>query len=883
MVGRRRSTLIVLVAWRLVLALCSVLCLAATANANPDKVYRIDLPAQSVAEALNGLSEQTGVPVVFPYDLTKDRRTNPVTGRYTLQEALDALLKDTGLSGGLSDKGVLTISPSRSHTGKRGETFVTQNDSRKSTSETKPNKPTGIAAFFASIAAAFSASAQDGDTQPSTVEEIVVTAQKRVTNIQDTPISISVMTADALNDRHAISLGSLADGSIPSLRVAPFATRSSALNISIRGLGASGDANQPARDAGVGVYVDGVFLGRAQGLGAALFDVERIEVLKGPQGTLFGRNTEGGAISIVTRAPSGRFQLNTRFGVSNFDGYNGTVHLDLPRIGDFSFKIDGLLNRRAGTTDNPMRGERDFNSFDKHGLRFTGLWQPREDFDATYAYDNSYDATTPYHAQLLVAGPYASALQLAGATSDRRDTSILGGMQEENVGKTSGHLLVLDWALNEDLRLKSISSYRDLEQGQFDQGFIDAISTFSPNGTFARYSLAQLEQYQYSEELQLIGRTEQLEYVSGVFYYKESAGDNAQTPLTNLWNEDGTGYTVNPDNTPLNLDEVTVDRASRAWTKSLGVFGQATWTPAALQSLHVTAGGRYTKDDKNGRLFTLNGAPSTLAFDDSWGRFDPMINVAYDLSESVMAYGRWSTGFKAGGANSRSLTYRAFDPEEVSAFELGLKSQFWADRARLNLALFDSKITDKQMDFYYPLTEDGSTRTVSDTTNATTSGDSRGVEVEFSIVPATNLTLSVNYTLTDIDALQAPNPYVTGNTPTTVLPLYAPKNAGSAAIDYRLPLGGRGLRLHVDGNWSDGYYTSETEQTKTDKSFIVNARLALLELPMNELGATAEFALWARNLLDEEHLFYKSQSASLGTYGIFNDPRTYGVEARISF
>jgi iron complex outermembrane receptor protein len=742
------------------------------------------------------------------------------------------------------------------------------------------------ALIVAAVAPAFAQTAQDSSAHNATaiaLDEIVVTAQKRETNLQDTPISVSVLTADGLADRHAISLASLADGSIPSLRVAPFATRSSALNIGIRGIGASGDANQPARDAGVGVYVDGVFLGRAQGLGTALHDVERIEVLKGPQGTLFGRNTEGGAISIVTKAPTGAFHLDTKIDLSSYNGAGTAVHLDLPKVSDLSFKIDGLLTKRDGTTDNRMRGEGDFNSYDKRGVRVTGLWQPSGRFAATYAYDNSYDATTPYHAQLLRAGPFASALQRAGASEKRRSASILGGPQEDNIGRALGHLLSLQWTLTDAMELKSISSYRDLEQGQFDQGFIDAISTFSPNGTFGRYSLAQISQYQYSEELQLIGQTDQIQYVAGAFYYKESAGDNAQTPLTNLWDATGTSYTINPANAPLNLDRVTVDRASRAWTNSLGMFGQATWTPASLQRLHVTAGGRYTKDDKQGKLHTLNGAASTLAFDNAWSRFDPMVNVAYDLGDAAMAYAKWSTGFKAGGANSRSLTYRAFDPEEVTAVELGLKSQFWDNRARLNVALFDSTIKGKQMDFFFPFTVGGSPRTVSDTTNATTDGESRGAEVEFSIVPVSNLTVSLNYTLTKIDALQAPNPYVNGNPLSTVLPLYAPKNAGSAAIDYRLPLGSSTLKFHVDGNWSDGYYTSEIEQTETDPSLVVNARIALADLPLNSTGTTVEFALWSRNLLDEEHLFYKSNSATLGTYGIFNDPRTYGIEARVPF
>jgi iron complex outermembrane receptor protein len=717
------------------------------------------------------------------------------------------------------------------------------------------------------------------------LEEIVVSAERRTTNNQQTPISISVMSDEALLDRKAISLGSLADGSIPSLRVSPFATRSSALAIGIRGIGAAGDANQPARDQGVGVYVDGVFLGRSQGLGTALYDVERIEVLKGPQGTLFGRNTEGGAISIITKRPTGEFNMDTMFGFSNYGGYNSALHMDLPKVGGVAFKIDALQTTRDGTTDNPMRGQEDFNAFDKRGARLSALWEPSTTFSAFYAVDSSYDATTPYQTQLLVAGSAMSPLQKAGAELDRRDSSILGGPQEESVGKTNGHLLTLDWKLLDNFELKSISSYRELEQTQFDQGLIDGISYFTgPGSTFGRYSLARFDQHQYSQEFQALGHTSTVEYVAGLFYYSETVADNAQTPLTNIWNADGSDYSLNPATNPLNLDLVTIDRASRAWTDSLGVFGQATWTPAALPALHLTIGGRYTQDDKNGELYTLNGAPSPLAFDASWNRFDPMVNLAYDLSDDVMVYAKYSTGFKAGGANSRSLTYRPFGPEEVTSFELGAKTQFWDDRARLNLALFSSNIKDKQMDFYYPFGVGGSPRTVSDTTNASTEGKSRGAEFELNVMPVDNLTLGLNYAYTNIDTLEAPNPYAPGLAPTMVLPLYAPKNAGSVSADYVVPVGMAGLRFHIDGNWSDGYYTSEIEQTPTDSSFVVNARVALADVPMGPSGAIAEFSVWARNLLDEEHLFYKSASASTGTtFGIFNDPRTVGFDARMRF
>jgi len=717
------------------------------------------------------------------------------------------------------------------------------------------------------------------------LDQVVVTAQKRATNLQETPISVSVVDAEALKDRHAISLASFADGAIPSLRVTPFATRSSALNIGMRGIGASGDANQPARDAGVGVYVDGVFLGRSQGLGSMLYDVERIEVLKGPQGTLFGRNTEGGAISIITREPSGEFGGTVNAGVSNYSGYNSGLHLDLPKLGQVSFKIDAVQAKRGGTTDNPMRGERDFNSYDKRGARLSALWQPSDDFSALYAFDRSYDATTPYHTQILVPGPYLSPLQRAGASQDRRDSAILGGPQEDNIGRTSGHLLNLGWTLADNLELKSISSYRELTQGQFDMGLVDAISAYGGAGTpFGRYSLAQVYQHQYSQEFQLIGNTAQVQYLVGAFYYHETAGDNAQTPNMLVWGPGGNSYTLNPATNPLDLGKVRIDRASKAWTDSLGLFGQATWTPAAMENLHLTAGGRYTRDDKKGSLYIVNGVATDLRFDDAWGRFDPMVNIAYDLGRGTMVYAKYSTGFKAGGANSRSTTYTAFDPEEVTAFELGFKSQFWDDRARLNLALFDSKIEHKQMDFTLPFDPNsGETRTTMVTTNATSDGKSRGAELEFSLMPVDNLTLGLTHAYTDIDAQTANDPFGAG-VEVTVQPLLAPKNASSLSVDYLVPFANfSALKFHLDGNWSDGYYTSEYDQMLTDASFVVNARIALVDLPLDADGSTLDISLWSRNLLDEEHLFYKLNNAALGQTGIFNDPRTFGLDVAVHF
>ena len=163
----------------------------------------------------------------------------------------------------------------------------------------------GAVLALATAALAPAAMAQTPDAARATISEVIVTATKSSTNLQKTPISISVVGGADMESRHVESLVNLMDGAVPSLRVATFEARQSALTIGIRGI-VPFDANQTARDQGVGVYIDGVYLGRQQGLNAALFDVERIEVLRGPQGTLFGRNTEGGALSIVTKQPTGQ-------------------------------------------------------------------------------------------------------------------------------------------------------------------------------------------------------------------------------------------------------------------------------------------------------------------------------------------------------------------------------------------------------------------------------------------------------------------------------------------------------------------------------------------------------------------------------------------------
>ncbi len=744
-----------------------------------------------------------------------------------------------------------------------------------------------LAAVLPSLARAAAAAAAADDAAAGTgLEEVVVTAQKRETKLQDTPISISTLDGNDLADRHAQSIEDLVDGSIPSLRVAPFFARKSALTIGMRGIGALGDANQPARDQAVGVYIDGVYLGRAQGLGTALYDVERIEVLKGPQGTLFGRNTEGGAISIVTRAPSGTFGVKATASYGNYGAYRAEAHVDLPAWNDVSFKFDGLLSKRDGTVTNPTTsGQPDFNSYDKRGAHAQIRWRPSDSFTADYAADVAVDATTPYFVQLLSKGSLALA-PLIVTQPDRAKSAPVGVPIQESIGNTYGHRLTLDWNLTPQIKLKSVSSYRHLSQSQYDNAE-EVLSVFTPNGFFARYSQAHTYQDQYSEELQVIGEIPTVQFAGGLFYFRENARDNAQTPNSLQWNATGTAYTF----LTLNLDTVPFDRASHVTTKSSGVFGQAVWTPPIWDGItHVTVGGRYTHDKKSGSLDTVNGAlPSyvnankvtvvgKIPLNESWNRFDPLVILAVDATPDINLYGKWSTGYKSGGANSRSLTYRAFDPEHVSMFEAGAKTEFWDHRARFNIAAYTGRLTDVQVDFSVIILNNN--RGTLETTNAAT-GRTKGIEADFALNPLEGLTLSGSYTYTKVTLSKAFNPFT--NAQATVYPLYTPKNAGNLAVDYEVPVSIGTLRAHLDGNWADGQYTSTTDPTQSDDSFVVNGRLALGDIKLTGSDATLQVALWARNLFNEKYAFLRNTNAALGTYGIFNEPRLYGVEANIRF
>jgi iron complex outermembrane receptor protein len=776
----------------------------------------------------------------------------------------------------------------------------------------------------AGAAVADDASAGEG------LSQIVVTATKRETNLQKTPIAISVVDPAMIKDRHIQSLIDLADGSVPTLRVATFEARQSALTVGIRGI-VPFDQNQTARDTGVGVYIDGVYLGRSQGLNAALFDVDRIEVLEGPQGTLFGRNTEGGAVSIVTKQPTGEFGGRMSAGVGNYGSYTGQLHLNLPEVHDISVKVDGLIQHQDATVKDPLAGQTGWNYHNDVGGRITAKWEPIKGFSATFAYDRAKDENTPNFSQLINYNPLnenvgayvggiltyngsacnkttnvciAPLAPIITPTGDKRlKTAQVGVPQQPSVDRTSGFSANLKWEVAPSVELRSITAWRQVATDQWDNSGGPARTIYAPDTPFSRYSLSHLSQRQFSQEFQVVGSLPHLDYVAGLYYFTEYAHELAATPASNTWNADGTAYSINSaivsgpitsSNNGWDRDSWFVQRDSNATAHSYAAFAQATWSP--IDVVHLTVGGRYTKDKRNGALTTVSGVSTPWTFDYNKGRFDPMVTLAWDATQDINLYAKYATGYRAGGANDRSATFLAFGPEKVKSYEVGAKMDFLDHHARLNLAGYIMDRTGTQTDFdnvdTNPYLPDGVTKNptfnlhTENTANAPGTSKIRGVEAQLTIRPVDNVTLGAAYAYTSVKIPATPNPNL-GGALYQVYTVYTPKNAASGYIDYDVPVSANGmsLRAHIDGNYSDPVYSFQNEPTRTDRSFVVNGSIALADIPMGAGGQKLTVSAWSRNLFNTTYIYRRSAANDvvLGDYGNFNPPRTFGMEAQVAF
>jgi len=701
------------------------------------------------------------------------------------------------------------------------------------------------------------------------LEEVIITAQRREQSLQSAPVAVSALSAAQLQQLGIHSLDALTDGAVPSLRIMPFPTTPSTLVMTIRGNGPL-DIGQITREGSVAIYLDGIYLGRAQGFAAEVADLDRIEVLRGPQGTLFGRNSTGGAVSLVSKQPSGEFGLEQAVGIGSYDEKRSVTHLNLPAAGSVRAKIDYLYAARDGWVRNTAPGEADFDAYEKRGGRIALNWQPRSDLDIDYSFDRSKTEITQNYYQL-----YEDNIGIVGVEPGRQGkTRYPIRPLEPTITNQALHRLVASWDANEQWTFKSLTGWRTLNERTFSN-FGGALY----NGGLVM--LSDIAQDQLSQELQWLGRSRSVDWVAGLYYYREHAKETLQdlfsldifgalagaAPLTPIIPPTNISPTPGPTfglPVPIRIVHAAVD--SRA------VYGQATWTPPLWgERLHATLGARYTEDRKTGNRTEIGYSRFNL----KTHHIDPQVTVSYDWMEALSTYLKWSSAYKSGGVNSRATDFSAYKPEQANTWEAGLKTEFWQRRARLNIALFSTDYKDMQVDVIDPMMV-----VITETINATDRVRVKGAELDFMLAPSDGLRLGLSYTYLDGDFPPQENPLAGGADQRLVL-TQTPRHAGAATVDYTFsPWRFGTLTAHVDATSTARYAYVAFGRQHMDAYTLINARLTLASIPLTKNAGDLKLSLWGRNLTDEEYVVFSTavNEPPAAIVQVYGTPRTAGVE-----
>ena len=746
------------------------------------------------------------------------------------------------------------------------------------------------------------------------IAEIVVVAQRRSENLQDVPISITAIGADALEDR-GISRLTQIDGLSANVKILPTVGYTTYAPISIRGsmtLNPSGYW-EPT----VGLYVDGIYVPKHLGANFNLPNIERIEVLKGPQGTLYGRNTLAGAINIITKKPTGEFSGMVEMGYGKYDDKNARFYLNTPKIGPLSFSVGGFLQARDGYYDVPgtsnpgvtlAPASDELNKVNHRALRVAARLEATENFTIDYSYDFSKSRTVGNNPKLTfiatgadnpvaIFDPNSSAYngiplyQYLQPGKRRRDIFVNGAIRNDPISEnteTNAHSLTMALDLGGPT-LKSISSYRKLYWGNA----IDLDGTPVPF-----FGTSQDLYYKnYSQEFQISGTTGSLTYVAGLYYFKDSGHTDADLQI----NYPGFLFS----------QQATYGYGTRAYA----AYAQLDWK--ATEQLTITGGLRYSKEKKRGDRVEQNyvggfvdyannsvvdgtflvgeAYGAGLEVKDSWKAFTPTIIAKYDISDSANVYAKYARGFKSGGINGEAPDPAqfaiAFDPETVDSFEIGSKFAAFDRRLRVNFSAFWNEHKDMQLSVFDPSTGAATSSVVRNAGKARI----RGLELEFQALPMDWLRISGTAGYLNTKYKQFIDGGIDVKNDRTFV--YAPKFTASLSGDVRLAQGSWGeLHYQIDYLHTDAFFIYPYSKTvdpnlgtnsylnMVEQSNRVDMRVIVSDMPLG--GSKADLTFWMRNVLNEN----KQQSTTpLGpafgnlTVSTYTDPRTFGATLRFNF
>lgn len=728
------------------------------------------------------------------------------------------------------------------------------------------------AAFVLAIASSNNSYAQS-EGQSLVIEEILVTARKKVENLQDVPISINVLTGDQIVAQRIASTEDLI-ARIPTFNI----NSNSPTSVTPALRGATSLNTTPGGDQSVGLFVDEIYYGGSSDWNPDLFDVERIEVLRGPQGTLFGRNVVGGALNVVTRDPGDQFEGRVLFGGGTYGFTEMAGYVSWPISDRWSAHLaasdksrDGLLTStysgRLGNTGDRANTDALDKSSMRAKLRYEGEsieWI----LGASYTKDNSSGPTRDYIGPALPETILSAAdAALYGFPDDDPDTTASPVEAQRNAEfVTLNSKVTWDTAFGEII---SLTGYRDVES---DETPVDVIGV----PVFEQLDSNSIDSVrQFTQELRINSSFgDNFDYTAGVYYLDQDASEAGCVCFTF---HDGTffGFIQNlisgltggalppvPAGGSLFVDS---NQSMDLNTTSIAAYFQGTYRFS--DAFAATLGVRWTEDEKTG-FSTVTGTPNFIfgsyvdaPLDGSWSSTTPKFILDWRATENVMLYASYAEGFKSGSfqyGDDAQLATAPFEPEEVQSIEVGAKTQLLNDRLQLNLSYYDATYDGAQNAFFDPVAGRVVIVNVGEL-------EVKGLEVDLVALLTEGLSVGLNYANTDSEVIDDPD--FEGNQAALT-----PDNAMALWATYDIDLNnGGGLTFGLDYQYKDDFFTeiSNEEPFATQIDGLLNARIAYR--PNDRVTVS----VWGKNLTNE---LYKLYSNDLG--GFFfpaGDPRSAQV------
>jgi iron complex outermembrane receptor protein len=765
----------------------------------------------------------------------------------------------------------------------------------------------GLGAAFAlapiSIAAAQTTT---GDTRSGTLEEIVVTARKREENLQTTPVAVSAVSSQMLENNRLTRIDDL-QKAVPSLVIFANPGLIGTATYTLRGFTSSDFI--PTNENPVAVYIDGVYVARPIASLFSLTDLERVEVLRGPQGTLSGRNATAGSISMFTKGPEDHFRVQQKLSYGTYNDILSRTTIDTGQLGGtgLTARIAYLHHQSDGYIRNTLTtASRSPGAVNTNAVFFAlhGSWG--DNFTADYKFDFS-DTHGVGQFQQLAAMP---ATNLAFFQTYNPGFQLYPTFQKSLAIKeeahpkdfVEGHSLTLRYDLTPEIQLKSITGIRRLSStytsttGTYPQLF----GNVSPTGA-APFSIQPvyisnipnvlIKQREWTQEFQLTGKTERFSWVGGLYYFKERSFETYHG--TGSLTTTVLSATTGRFGVPGFLDFVN-------YSTSKAAYGQVSYTPPILDDkLEVTAGARYTKDHKH--LIQTNPKPGSslipIPRDVSRGfsNLSGEGSIKYQWTSETMTYFRIAQAYKAGGISARDTTVlvNGYAPEKELSFELGLKTQFLDNRVRLNADVYHTKYKDLQIATSFNSLQGCLSSSICSATINAGRATYDGVEAELTVVPTRGLELNGNlgYIRPKYQSLRL-NQTATGDiahTSGTVFGYLAKLTTGASAQYTFEPMSAGTLSGRISWSYhSKRYFANQVLPTNFSAQLAdpgyhdVSAQIVLADIPQHLLPGSLTASVYSSNLLNKHQVL---QGIDAGIYGIksYGPGRTFGVSLTGTF